>query len=124
MVRIGDEARRGRGRAALSRVASARVIMTEDGVADSAGDFARRFGEDVPDQLRESKLPQACRRIVSRGCVRRYRAEPVSDDLLTALLACAQSAPTKSNLQQYSICLLYTSPSPRDRTRSRMPSSA
>ena len=24
----------------------------------------------------------------------------------------------------YSICLLYTSPSPRDRTRSRMPSSA
>ena len=26
--------------------------------------------------------------------------------------------------QQYSHCLLYTSPSPRDRTRSRMPSSA
>ena len=25
---------------------------------------------------------------------------------------------------QYMICLLYTSPSPRDRTRSRMPSSA
>ena len=25
---------------------------------------------------------------------------------------------------QFSICLLYTSPSPRDRTRSRMPSSA
>ena len=25
---------------------------------------------------------------------------------------------------QYSVCLLYTSPSPRDRTRSRMPSSA
>ena len=27
-------------------------------------------------------------------------------------------------LTQYEICLLYTSPSPRDRTRSRMPSSA
>ena len=27
-------------------------------------------------------------------------------------------------LQQGNICLLYTSPSPRDRTRSRMPSSA
>ena len=25
---------------------------------------------------------------------------------------------------QYTVCLLYTSPSPRDRTRSRMPSSA
>ena len=27
-------------------------------------------------------------------------------------------------LMQYTLCLLYTSPSPRDRTRSRMPSSA
>ena len=27
-------------------------------------------------------------------------------------------------LEEYGICLLYTSPSPRDRTRSRMPSSA
>ena len=30
----------------------------------------------------------------------------------------------KANLTQDDICLLYTSPSPRDRTRSRMPSSA
>ena len=27
-------------------------------------------------------------------------------------------------LEDYDVCLLYTSPSPRDRTRSRMPSSA
>ena len=31
---------------------------------------------------------------------------------------------TKSDSQLSKICLLYTSPSPRDRTRSRMPSSA
>ena len=30
----------------------------------------------------------------------------------------------KKKLQMFSVCLLYTSPSPRDRTRSRMPSSA
>src|SRR5665811_1072061 len=30
----------------------------------------------------------------------------------------------RSNVTQWVICLLYTSPSPRDRTRSRMPSSA
>ena len=30
----------------------------------------------------------------------------------------------KINIFQYKNCLLYTSPSPRDRTRSRMPSSA
>ena len=29
-----------------------------------------------------------------------------------------------NNLTRYKSCLLYTSPSPRDRTRSRMPSSA
>ena len=29
-----------------------------------------------------------------------------------------------ARLEQSTVCLLYTSPSPRDRTRSRMPSSA
>ena len=40
---------------------------------------------------------------------------------LFALLALAFSQPL---WQRSSTCLLYTSPSPRDRTRSRMPSSA
>ena len=31
---------------------------------------------------------------------------------------------TKEKDENYWVCLLYTSPSPRDRTRSRMPSSA
>ena len=33
-------------------------------------------------------------------------------------------AQTIGLLERFEICLLYTSPSPRDRTRSRMPSSA
>ena len=33
-------------------------------------------------------------------------------------------AATKRSFEHYKRCLLYTSPSPRDRTRSRMPSSA
>ena len=44
------------------------------------------------------------------------------------IMAYAFNAPTLWNfdfsLQMYGACLLYTSPSPRDRTRSRMPSSA
>ena len=35
-----------------------------------------------------------------------------------------QIEPRPSCLRRVDICLLYTSPSPRDRTRSRMPSSA
>ena len=41
----------------------------------------------------------------------------------TALLASKKNA-AGSNNKSLSTCLLYTSPSPRDRTRSRMPSSA
>ncbi len=44
--------------------------------------------------------------ILSRGSQRHYTDEPVTDDLLQVLLACAQSAPTKSDLQQYSIIVV------------------
>lgn len=44
--------------------------------------------------------------LLSRRSNRRYRDEPVPDQLLDMLLACAQSAPTKSNLQQYSIVVI------------------
>ena len=39
-------------------------------------------------------------------------------------LKIAKPKEIKQFLDDYVICLLYTSPSPRDRTRSRMPSSA
>ena len=44
------------------------------------------------------------------------------------LIVCALKVETQEQLNDYDVlytgCLLYTSPSPRDRTRSRMPSSA
>lgn len=44
--------------------------------------------------------------LLSRRSIRAYRDDPVPDALLEALIACAQSAPTKSNLQQYSILVV------------------
>lgn len=44
--------------------------------------------------------------ILSRRSQRRYTAEPVPEPLLDVLLACAQSASSKSDLQQYSIIRL------------------
>ena len=41
-----------------------------------------------------------------------------------ALTACQEVATQDRNSSLCDVCLLYTSPSPRDRTRSRMPSSA
>jgi nitroreductase/FMN reductase [NAD(P)H] len=44
--------------------------------------------------------------LLSRRSIRAYKDDPVPDGLLDALIACAQSAPTKSNLQQYSIMVV------------------
>lgn len=68
--------------------------------------YRRRFGLEAPAGLGHTPLPEAALGILRRGSVRRYRVEPVPDALLDVLLACAQSAPTKSNLQQYSILVL------------------
>ena len=44
--------------------------------------------------------------LLGRRSQRRYTDREVAPDLLDVLLACAQSAPTKSNLQQYSIVVV------------------
>lgn len=62
------------------------------------GRYGAVFDGAAPDEL-----PETVRELLSRRCIRRYTDEPVSEDLLNMLLACAQSAPTKSNLQQYAI---------------------
>ena len=54
----------------------------------------------------------------------RYQIPIVEDDPYGALRYDGRTLPTLSAIDQAEGCLLYTSPSPRDRTRSRMPSSA
>ena len=57
------------------------------------------------------------------GIEERLNRLETADTLFAAdLLKKAEQEP--KNLEMYMLCLLYTSPSPRDRTRSRMPSSA
>jgi nitroreductase/FMN reductase [NAD(P)H] len=48
-------------------------------------------------------IPDALALLLDRRVTRSYRAEPVPDALLDTVLAGAQSAPAKSDLQQYSI---------------------
>lgn len=75
-------------------------------MTDFAALYRARFGIDVPGFEQAPPDLAAVESILARASVRRFRDEPVSDGLLAALLACAQSAPTKSNLQQYSIVVL------------------
>ena len=57
-----------------------------------------------------------------KSCACEYRDMALTKSVLTDW---AKAHPAETAfLEKYTICLLYTSPSPRDRTRSRMPSSA
>lgn len=49
------------------------------------------------------EIPPALAALLDRRVTRRYRAEAVEDALLDTVLAAAQSAPSKSDLQQFSI---------------------
>lgn len=74
-------------------------------------DFHARFGVEAPAGF-AAELAQlglapdataALSRLLGRRSYRRFTGRPVPDALYAALLACAQSAPAKSDLQQYSI---------------------
>jgi nitroreductase/FMN reductase [NAD(P)H] len=50
-----------------------------------------------------AEIPPLLASLLDRRVTRRYRADPLPDPLLDTVLAGAQSAPAKSDLQQYSI---------------------
>lgn len=61
-----------------------------------------RFGLDLPG----IEVPESITALLDRRVTRRYRDESVPEALLNALLAAAQSAPAKSDLQQYSVVVM------------------
>ena len=61
---------------------------------------ADRYAEEIDQETATLKS------ILSRRSIRKFLKKPISKELLTLLLAAAQSAPTKSNLQQYSILVI------------------
>jgi nitroreductase len=67
--------------------------------------YQDRFGLE-PSSLGDSELDAPLAAMLRRRSHRAFRPERLPDDLLEALLACAQSAPSKSDLQQVSIVLV------------------
>ena len=71
--------------------------------------IAARYGETTANVKTASPAgapaptAETIDRLLDHRSCRRYTDEPVTKAALGTLIACAQSAPTKSNLQQYSI---------------------
>ena len=76
-------------------------------MSDTQALLRARFGIDVPG----AEVPDAIAGLIDRRVTRRYTEQDVPDSLLDALLAAAQSAPAKSDLQQFSVVVM------RDRGR-------
>lgn len=62
-----------------------------------------RYGIDVAVA---DVMNDTLRTILSHRTCRRYTDAPIGDGVINLLMACAQSAPSKSNLQQYSILVV------------------
>ena len=107
-----------------------------DPFASLAQDAALDFTAFVPLQMQallDVALVAGSDSCFPEDTARAYRYRRLLDGMRAILVGGAPiGAPLESQLRQlaspvyhtYGICLLYTSPSPRDRTRSRMPSSA
>ncbi len=76
-------------------------------MADTQALWRARFGIDLPG----TEVPDEIASLIDRRVARRYTEQDVPDSLLDALLAAAQSAPAKSDLQQFSVVVM------RDRSR-------
>ena len=70
--------------------------------ADSQALLRARFGIDLPG----TEVPDEIASLIDRRVTRRYTEQGVPDSLLDALLAAAQSAPAKSDLQQFSVVVM------------------
>ena len=65
-----------------------------------------RYGISSDKNFSKIDVSPLMNSILSRASVRKFLKKDISQELLTLLLTAAQSAPSKSNLQQYSILVI------------------
>lgn len=83
--------------------------------------MADRFGLPVAPESQHIPQEDTLARMLQRRIHRQFRPDPVPDALLNTLLACALSAPSKSDLQQGSI-IVVNDPAKRATIASWIPS--
>ena len=68
--------------------------------------YFNRYGKDPDKDLSKVDVSDLINTILSRASIRKFSKKNISKELLTLLITAAQSAPSKSNLQQYSILII------------------
>ena len=68
--------------------------------------YQNRYGKKTDQNFSKIDITPLINSIISRASVRTFSKKKISKELLTLLLTAAQSAPSKSNLQQYSIMVI------------------
>ena len=68
--------------------------------------YENRYGKKSNHDLTNIDLSPLFETILSIGSIRKFSKKNISEELLSLLLMAAQSAPSKSNLQQYSILII------------------
>ena len=68
--------------------------------------YQNRYGKKTDQNFSKIDITPLINSIISRASVRKFSKKNISKELLTLLLTAAQSAPSKSNLQQYSIMII------------------
>ena len=68
--------------------------------------YQNRYGKKTDQNFSKIDITPLINSIISRDSVRKFSKKNISKELLTLLLTAAQSAPSKSNLQQYSIMVI------------------
>ncbi len=68
--------------------------------------YQNRYGKKTDQNFSKIDITPLVNSIISRASVRKFSKKNISKELLTLLLTAAQSAPSKSNLQQYSIMVI------------------
>ena len=82
------------------------------------------FGRDYSSAKKLNKIVQSCAEESQIYRIDHYLGKETVQNILVLRFANTIFEPIWNRNYISSVCLLYTSPSPRDRTRSRMPSSA
>ena len=73
---------------------------------DASKLYNNRYGKNSDLDLSQVDISPLLKSILSRASVRKFSKKPITKEILTILLTSAQSAPSKSNLQQYSILVI------------------